>query len=278
MAIFVKDESATWKELVYDQAKYHSYFPQPFMSLTLANARAACFSVSTVAASELWMDYQDLQKNTSAWSVHYQKEHREQQLGQQDGENFGGPLQLRVSSAIPEAPYRNANVFKYAGLTSLRRDIWQVLYASAFAVIALHLFELVRDQGLAVSVPFLFLIYLNILSLYANENIGYVYESALFWWYDDLKNLQTMWMLLKGGLIASIGLVLYTVSKVDLRLQSCGAVFTVLQVILRAVALGLLALNLYLGYFGGNWASLWLNGVADPTKKRGAELDISETA
>jgi len=47
------------------------------MSLTIANIRAACFSASKVDAKELWMDYQDLQKNTSAWSVHYQQEHQE---------------------------------------------------------------------------------------------------------------------------------------------------------------------------------------------------------
>jgi len=52
----------------------------------------------------------------------------------------------------------------------------------------------------------------------------------------------------------------------------------VFQAVLRAVALGLLALNLYLGYQGGNWASLWLNAVHDPSQKRGQELDISEQA
>jgi hypothetical protein len=80
MNIYVKDGSGTWKELVYEQAKYHSYFPKPFMSVTLANLRAACFSASTADASELWKDYADLQKNTSAWSDHYKKEHQEQQL------------------------------------------------------------------------------------------------------------------------------------------------------------------------------------------------------
>lgn len=82
----------------------------------------------------------------------------------------------------------------------------------------LRLLDLIQQQGLVITVPFLFVIYLNILSLYANENIRYVYESALFWWWDDVKNFELYWVLFKGGLIASIGLVLHTVSKVDLRL------------------------------------------------------------
>jgi len=114
--------------------------------------------------------------------------------------------------------------------------------------------------------------------LYANENIGYVYQTALFWWVNDLKNTEVVWMLLKCGLIASLGFVLYSVSKVDLRLQSCGAVASVVSAILRALAVGLLALNLYLGLNGGNWDTLWLNNVSDPSKKRGQELDISEHA
>ena len=224
MKIFVKDESGKWKQLVYDQAKYHSFFPKPFMSVTIANIRAACFSANTVDAKELWMDYQDLQKNTSAWSVHYQREHKEQELGHQEDQS---QLQVRLTSTIPSTPYRNYNIFKYACLTKLRRDIWQVLYASAFAVILLHLFELISEQGVSVSVPFLFVLYLNMLSLYANENIGYVYESAVFWWLEDLKNTEVIYLLLKGGLIASLGSVLYSISKVDLRLQSCGAAFSV---------------------------------------------------
>ena len=266
MNIYVKDGSGTWKELVYEQAKYHSYFPKPFMSVTLANLRAACFSASTADASELWKDYADLQKNTSAWTDHYKQEHQEQQLGQQPPT---GPLKIRVSSDIPETPYRNPATFAYAGLTSLRRDIWQILYASAFAAVALRLLDLMRDQGLVITLPFLLVIYLNILSFYANENISYVYKSALFWWWDDVRRGELYWVLFKGGLIASLGLVLHTVSKVDLRLQSCGVVFTVLQAVLRAVAVGLLALNLYLGYQGGNWASLWLHAVPDPSKARG---------
>ena len=66
------------------------------------------------------------------------------------------------------------------------------------------------------------------LSFYANENSGYVYESALFWWLDDLRQASLNWMLLKGGLIASLGVAVHTISKVDLRLRSCGAVFNVL--------------------------------------------------
>jgi hypothetical protein len=273
--IYVKGASDTWEQLIYEQAKYHSYFPKPFMSITLANAQAACFSANTVDASELWRDYQDLKMNTSAWSDHYRREHQEQQLAQ---EPATGPLKIRLSSDIPAAPYQNPSVFTYAGLGILRRDIWQILYASAFVVIALRLLELVHDQGLQVTVPFLFLMYLNMLSFYANENIRYVWDSALWWWWNDIKNFELIWVLLKGGLIASIGLVLHTVSKVDLRLQSCGAAFTVVQAVLRAVAVGLLALNLYLGYQGGNWASLWLHGVTDPSKKRGPELDLSEQA
>jgi len=60
MNIYVKDGSGTWKELVYEQAKYHSYFPKPFMSVTLANLRAACFRATTADPSELWKDYADL--------------------------------------------------------------------------------------------------------------------------------------------------------------------------------------------------------------------------
>lgn len=119
------------------------------------------------------------------------------------------------------------------------------------------------------------------LSFYANENSGYVYESALFWWLDDLRQASLNWMLLKGGLIASLGVAVHTISKVDLRLRSCGAVFNVLQAILRAVAVAILALNLYMGFNGGNWATLWLNHVHDPTttaKRRGSELDMSEHA
>lgn len=185
------------------------------MSLTIANASAVCFSASKVDVKELWMDYQDLQKNTSAWSVHYQQEHQEQHLSQQE---TNGQLEVLLTSTIPQTPYQNRNIFKYVCLTSLRRDIWQVLYASTFAVVLLHLAELISEQGVSVSVPFLFVIYLNVLSLYANENIGYVYESALLWWANDLVKAEVIWMLLKGGLIASLGRVLYSVSKVDLRL------------------------------------------------------------
>lgn len=229
MNIYVKDESGKWRKLVYEPARYHSFFPKPFMSLSIASTHAVCFSATTVDAEDLWMNYQDLQKNTSAWSDHYQKEHQDQHLGdrQEGGDLF--KLQVRLSSNVPKSAYVNRNIFKYTCLTSLRRDIWQVLYATTFAVIALHLADLIRDQGVSVSVPFLFLIYLNVLSLYANENIVYVYESALFWWVDDLRNAEVVWVVLKGGLIASLALVLYTASKVDLRLRACpGAVFTVI--------------------------------------------------
>lgn len=226
MNIYTKAVSGQWKELVYDQAKYHSYFPKPFMALTIANVSATCFSTSQADPKELWMNYQDLAKNTTAWSEHYQKEHQEEQLGQQAAS--GSQVQVSLTSTIPQAPYRNRNVFKYAVLTSLRRDIWQVLYASTFGFILLHLSELISEQGVSVSVPFLFIIYLNILSLYANENIVYVYESALFWWFNDLRNTAVIWMVLKGGLITSLAMVLYTVSKFDLRLRAGGVVFTVI--------------------------------------------------
>jgi hypothetical protein len=190
------------------------------MSITVATTHAVCFSATEVDAKDLWMNHQDLLKNTTAWSVHYKREHQDQQFGKQGAAADGGSswLQVHLTVDSPQTPYRNRNVFKYAGLTSLRRDIWQVLYASAFVVIALHLVELIREQGLALSVPYLFLIYINVLSLYANENIGYVYECALFWWADDLRRASFNWMLMKGGLMASLGVVLHRVSKVDLRL------------------------------------------------------------
>jgi hypothetical protein len=85
MNIYVKDASGKWQQLVYEQAKYHSFFPKPFMSITVAT----CFSATEVDAEDLWMNYQDLQKNTSAWSVHYQQEHQDQHLAQHDVDAYG---------------------------------------------------------------------------------------------------------------------------------------------------------------------------------------------
>jgi hypothetical protein len=73
------------------------------MSLTVATTRAVCFSATEVDAKDLWMNHQDLLKNTSAWSVHYQREHQDQQLGQQGAKADGGSswLQVHLTADIP---------------------------------------------------------------------------------------------------------------------------------------------------------------------------------
>ena len=116
------------------------------------------------------------------------------------------------------------------------------------------------DYGIQVSVPFLFLVYLNILSIYANENIDYVYESCIYWWAGTLKNYDFDWLVIKACLILSLGYTMYFVSKFDFRLQSCGSTLSrVIQTVLRAVAIGLILLNLYLGANGGKWWAKWLD-------------------
>ena len=146
-------------------------------------------------------------------------------------------------------------MFRYVLLARLRHDIWQVLYASASAVVLFQMHQIYKAEVVANSwrsPGFIFLSLLNLLCLYAHPNSDYVAYSSFLWWINDLNDIP--WLLFKLSLISSVGYVVHFLAQINF-LNDKRFIDSIIGWLFRMISLILIILNLWLGYNGGYWST-----------------------